>query len=90
MRVEMTIRGLVQGVYFRASMEAEGNRLGLRGWVKNRDDGGVEACAEGPEATVHELVRWAHHGPPAASVSSVEVRNVGAERPEPAGFRTIR
>lgn len=90
MRVEMTIRGRVQGVYYRASMEAEGNRLGLRGWVRNREDGGVEACAEGPEATVHELIAWAHRGPPAAAVSEVEVRNAGAERPEPPGFRVVR
>ncbi|MFO0617995.1 MAG: acylphosphatase [Polyangiaceae bacterium] len=90
MRVELTIRGRVQGVYFRASMEAEGNRLGLRGWVKNREDGGVEACIEGPEAVVHELIAWAHHGPPAASVSHVEVRRMDQERPEPAGFRTAR
>ena len=71
-------------------METEGQRLGLRGWVKNRDDGGVEACAEGPRDALDELVRWAHHGPPAARVEHVDARFSDAERPEPAGFHVAR
>ena len=48
-------------------------RLGLRGWVRNRRDGSVEALACGPAGALDQLVAWAHHGPPAARVSRVDV-----------------
>jgi acylphosphatase len=69
-----TVRGLVQGVYFRASTEREAKRLGLAGWVKNRSDGGVEICAEGEEESLRELIAWANKGPSAARVEKVDVR----------------
>jgi acylphosphatase len=68
-----TVRGRVQGVWFRASTQREAERLGLSGWVKNRSDGSVEICAEGEEEPLKELIAWAHKGPSAALVEKVEV-----------------
>lgn len=73
-RVELTITGRVQGVFFRASTQREAKRLGLTGWVENRADGGVEICAEGEAQLLEQLVAWAHHGPESARVDSVDVR----------------
>jgi acylphosphatase len=67
------IRGLVQGVGFRHAARSEAGRLGLRGWVRNCADGSVEAVALGDDMQLDALERWAHRGPPAARVESVDV-----------------
>lgn len=73
MRVHLRIWGRVQGVFFRASTRDKAVLLGLRGWVRNRSDGTVEAVAEGEEAALQALVAWVHRGPPIADVTEVEV-----------------
>ncbi len=72
--VQLIIRGRVTGVYFRASAQREAKRLGITGWVRNRNDGSVEIMAEGDEDVIKELVGWSHHGPTAARVDGVDVR----------------
>ncbi|MEZ4449495.1 MAG: acylphosphatase [Nannocystaceae bacterium] len=72
-RARAQIRGRVQGVYYRASTREEALARGLRGFVRNRDDGGVELVAEGPRDAVLALLRWCEGGPPAARVDAVEV-----------------
>jgi acylphosphatase len=71
-RVSLRIRGKVQGVFFRESTRLEATRLGLTGWVCNRDDGSVEAVAEGEPAVLEDFIRWCHRGPPAARVTDVQ------------------
>jgi acylphosphatase len=73
-QVHLSVRGRVQGVFFRASAQREAKRLGLTGWVKNRPDGGVELLAEGEEDELKELIAWANRGPSAARVERVDVR----------------
>lgn len=71
-RTHLRVTGRVQGVYFRVSTQAEAQRLGLVGWVRNRRDGTVEAVAEGPVEQVEAFLVWVHEGPPAAKVDGVE------------------
>jgi len=70
-RVRLIIEGRVQGVWFRESTRREAERLGVRGWVRNRREGTVEVLAEGPKENVIKLVDWCHHGPPSARVMRV-------------------
>jgi acylphosphatase len=72
-RVRLFISGVVQGVSYRASTQEQARRRGIAGWVRNLDDGRVEAVAQGPKDQVAELVAWCRKGPPAAKVDKVEV-----------------
>ncbi len=72
-RAHVIVSGLVQGVWFRASTRDVAVRLGLRGWVRNRPDGTVEAVFEGPRDRVEQAVAWCRRGPPAARVEHCDV-----------------
>ncbi len=72
-RVRAQIEGRVQGVFFRASAEAEANRLGVKGWVRNRPEGSVELVAEGERENLDDLIAWCRRGPRHAEVERVQV-----------------
>ena len=72
-RAHLLVAGRVQGVYYRATAQAEGVDLGLTGWVRNRVDGQVEVVVEGAEEAVERFIAWCHRGPPMARVDRVEV-----------------
>lgn len=82
------VSGRVQGVGFRWSTAAEGERLGLAGWVRNLADGRVEAWCEGEDAAVEAFVAWCRRGPTGARVAELDVRE-GQPRGE-RGFRIRR
>lgn len=72
-RAHIYVSGLVQGVFFRASMQEVARSLGVRGWVRNLPDGRVEAVLEGEEDKVLKVIEWARKGPPLARVEEVKV-----------------
>ena len=74
----LLIRGHVQGVSYRWFMVQAAQQRGVRGWVRNRHDGCVEALVTGPADAVQSLIEWAHQGPPHARVDRVEVTSVPA------------
>jgi acylphosphatase len=81
-RVRARVRGLVQGVFYRASTADRAAELGVAGWVRNCSDGSVELEAEGPREQVDQLVAWCRRGPPGARVTGVEVESVAETRGE--------
>lgn len=81
----LRIEGRVQGVGYRAALADEARRLGLRGWVRNRSDGSVEALVAGESDAIEALAAWAAVGPPSARVARVE-RHDG-DGGVPAGLR---
>jgi protein-L-isoaspartate(D-aspartate) O-methyltransferase len=86
-RVRVLVEGRVQGVWFRESARQEADRLGVAGWVRNLDDGRVEAVYEGDPAAVTALVGWSGRGPEGALVANLSVND---EAPQgESGFRVI-
>ena len=73
-RKHVIIKGRVQGVWFRATIQERALARGVTGWVKNTYDGYVEAVFEGDAEEVEKLVRWCHKGPPGAIVKEVQVK----------------
>ena len=73
-RLHGFVHGDVQGVGFRYFLMREAQRLGLTGWVRNRDDGTVEFIAEGTRADLERLKQAAERGPRMAHVDRVEGR----------------
>lgn len=73
-RLEVTVRGRVQGVGYRVFALRIGADLDLDGWVANRPDGGVECVAEGPPEQLDAMLAALREGPVASVVERVEVR----------------
>ncbi len=71
MTVHVSVVGRVQGVGFRDALCRQALQRGVRGWVRNRRDGSVEAVFQGEPAAVEALLAWARRGPPAARVAEV-------------------
>ena len=65
------VSGKVQGVFFRANAADMANRLGVRGWIRNLNNGKVEVLAEGSQDKLNELLKWLRRGPIWANVQAV-------------------
>ncbi len=67
------IVGKVQGVWYRDSTAKMAKKLGITGWVRNCQDGSVEAVFQGNSTAVEQMISWCSQGPPAAKVDRVDV-----------------
>ena len=81
-----TIRGRVQGVFFRASTREVAQSLGITGHAINLSNGNVEVLACGEAADLDKLAAWLQNGPPSASVAGVVAEDAAWE--DISGFRT--
>lgn len=73
-RVEIRVRGRVQGVAFRWHTLQQAQQLGVTGFVRNLTDGSVRIVAEGGRETLEALLLWAGYGPPHAVVTTTDVQ----------------
>lgn len=78
--LSVRITGRVQGVGFRIATVRHAHMLGITGWVRNADDGSVEALLQGPHDQVDRMLSWLHMGPPAARVQEVSSHEETTER----------
>jgi acylphosphatase len=83
----VVIHGKVQGVWYRAWTVEQATRRGLAGWVRNRQDGTVEALFAGDPAAVEAMIEACRTGPKHARVS--EITRFPAPAPSGAGFRQL-
>jgi acylphosphatase len=78
------IRGKVQGVWYRSWTVEQAVQRGVRGWVRNRQDGSVEALFSGESAMIDEMIAVCRKGPRLGRVDSISSEPT-VEEP-PAGF----
>ncbi|RMH08443.1 MAG: acylphosphatase [Aquificota bacterium] len=71
--LRLYIKGIVQGVGFRAFTKRLANSYGLTGWVRNLQDGRVEVFAQGDKDVVWDFIKRLWEGPPSARVEGIEI-----------------
>ncbi|MEM3154296.1 MAG: acylphosphatase [Candidatus Woesearchaeota archaeon] len=70
-RAHIIVRGKVQGVFFRDYAKKEADKLGITGWARNTDDGGVEIIAEGDKMLLRRFIMLCKKGSPLSKVATV-------------------
>ena len=73
LRAHIFVSGKVQGVFFRSNTRGKALELGLKGWVRNLEDGRVEAVFEGEKENVGRMMEWVRRGPEYARVEDIEI-----------------
>jgi DNA ligase D-like protein (predicted 3'-phosphoesterase) len=87
--IRVTVGGRVQGVGFRDAVERRARALGVLGWVRNADDGGVAVHAEGDPEAVEALLGFLREGPRGAQVAQVTVEPARVEGHEQFAIRGV-
>ena len=72
LRLDLVIKGRVQGVGYRYSAKVKAESMDIRGSVKNLRDGSVFLTAQGEKEAIDNFVRWCYKGPPGATVRNIE------------------
>jgi acylphosphatase len=70
--IDVTVKGKVQGVFYRASTKAVADQLGVRGFVKNEENGDVYIEAEADDVSLQMFLDWCQEGPEKAEVAEVK------------------
>ena len=83
-RRRVIVRGRVQGVWFRESTRQQAEQYEVSGWVRNLPDDTLEAAFEGTPTAVELVLDFLRVGPPAADVTSIDIRHEPLE--DLAGF----
>lgn len=86
--VRIFIKGTVQSVFFRTFIKEQADELGVRGFVRNLEDGRVEVLVEGRDEKVHEMIERCKQGPKHAQIIEVKVEDMKHQGFE--GFKILR
>lgn len=73
---QVQVKGIVQGVYFRASCQQQAIEYSLTGYAHNLDNGDVEVLVCGEESNVAKMVSWLEQGPDTATVEQCKADQV--------------
>lgn len=88
-KINITISGKVQGVFYRMNTKNKADEFGLTGWVKNTLSGEVEVLAEGKEGDLKEFIKWCYNGSKGAKVSEVDVKWENIDKREFEKFKIL-
>ena len=83
--VRLYISGLVQGVFFRAFVKENAERYGVKGFVRNLEDGRVEVFLEGDSDSVNKMIELCKKGPRHAKIRNVQIKQEKFQ-----GFRNFK
>jgi len=73
--INIIAKGLVQGVFFRKTMKDNAEKLGLLGFVENRNDQTVYIEVEGEESKIETFIANCWLGSPKSNVSDLDINN---------------
>lgn len=68
------VTGKVQGVFYRQSTKEKAIAIGVKGIVRNENDGSVKIIATGTKEQLDKLIEWCRQGPPKARVDTVNAK----------------
>jgi acylphosphatase len=74
--IQLIIKGRVQGVFFRKNTNELANKLNIKGFVKNLDNGDLEVVAIGEENNINKLIDFCKKGPKAAEVKEIIIKEI--------------
>lgn len=74
--ISIRVSGKVQGVFYRQTCKEIAREIGVTGSVRNLPDETVEIIATGSEDQLSQLLDWSKHGPPAAAVENIKVKDL--------------
>lgn len=83
--VNISVRGVVQGVCFRACTAEQARLRGVAGLVRNEPDGSVYIEAEAEPDVLRNFIDWCRRGPPSATVEDIKVTDAPV-----ASYRSFR
>ena len=86
--IRLTIKGKVQGVFYRATAKDVADLTGVQGWVRNLPDNNVEITATATEETLQKFINWCKQGPQKAKVEDIIIEEL--ELQEFNNFKVIR
>ena len=69
--MRIIVTGKVQGVFFRAHAQDSAVKTGIKGWIRNLENGSVEIVAQGERENMEKFVNWCRRGPDSARVENV-------------------
>lgn len=72
--LRLYITGTVQGVFFRAFVKENAEKLNVKGFVRNLEDGRIEAFIEGNPEEVNKMIEICKQGPKHAQIRNVEIK----------------
>jgi acylphosphatase len=75
--INIEVRGKVQGVFFRDYTRRKAEELGIKGYVKNMEDGSVYIEAEQEEEILEKLLKWCYEGSPHSRVDEIKSETAG-------------
>jgi acylphosphatase len=78
--VSVLVTGKVQGVGYRFSAVRRAHMIGVGGWVRNNDDGSVQAVVQGTPDQVDQMLEWMRQGPPHARVVELATERIFSDR----------
>ena len=72
--IRLYVRGMVQGIFYRAFVKQNAEKLNIKGFVRNLEDGRVEIFLEGDADDVNKMAELCKQGPKNAKVENVEIK----------------
>lgn len=76
MTIKITVKGKVQGVFFRDTSKEVADSMNIRGTVENLSNGDVEILAQGKKKALKQFLKWCEEGPESAQVAEVSTEEI--------------